>query len=72
VRFGARVSIAFGTDNYQKTSDAEASAIGALGLFSPLEILRMWSVVTPTMIFSDAQDRAPRAWLRGELSSARR
>ena len=47
----AGVSIAFGTDNYQKTSDAEARAIGALGFFSPLEILRMWSVVTPTMIF---------------------
>ena len=47
----AGVSIAFGTDNYQKTSEAEARTIGALGLFSPLEILRMWSVVTPTMIF---------------------
>jgi imidazolonepropionase-like amidohydrolase len=47
----AGVSIAFGTDNYQKTSESEARAIGALGLFSPLEVLRMWSVVTPTMIF---------------------
>jgi hypothetical protein len=47
----AGVSIAFGTDNYQKTSEAEARTIGALGLFSPVEVLRMWSVVTPTMIF---------------------
>jgi imidazolonepropionase-like amidohydrolase len=47
----AGVSIAFGSDNYQKTSEAEARTIGALGLFSPLEVLRMWSVVTPTMIF---------------------
>lgn len=31
----AGVSIAFGTDNYQKTSEAEARTIGALGLFSP-------------------------------------
>ena len=46
----AGVSIAFGSDNYQKTSEAEARTIGALRLFSPLEVLRMWSVVTPTMI----------------------
>jgi hypothetical protein len=47
----AGVSIALGSDNYQVTSEAEARTIGALGLFSPLEVLRMWSVVTPTMIF---------------------
>ena len=47
----AGVSIAFGTDNYDKTSDAEARTIAALDLFSPLEVLRMWSVITPTMIF---------------------
>jgi predicted amidohydrolase YtcJ len=47
----AGVSIALGTDNYSKTSDAEVRAIASLGVFSPLELLRMWSVVTPTMIF---------------------
>ena len=47
----AGVSIAFGSDNYGGTSEAEARTIGALGLFSPLEMLRLWSVVTPTMIF---------------------
>jgi imidazolonepropionase-like amidohydrolase len=47
----AGVSIAFGSDSYGGTSEAEARTIGALGLFSPLEVLRMWSVVTPTMIF---------------------
>jgi hypothetical protein len=48
---GAGVSIAFGSDSYGKTSEIETRTIGALGLFSPLELLRMWSVVTPTMIF---------------------
>jgi imidazolonepropionase-like amidohydrolase len=33
------------------TSEAEARTIGALGLFSPLEILQTWSIVTPRMIF---------------------
>jgi hypothetical protein len=47
----AGVSIAFGSDDYGGTSEAEARTIGTLGLFSPLEILQMWSVVTPTMIF---------------------
>lgn len=47
----AGVSIAFGSDNYQVSSEAEVRTIGALGLFSPLEMLRIWSVVTPTMIF---------------------
>jgi len=47
----AGVSIALGTDNYSKTSDAEVRTIAALDVFSPMELLRMWSVVTPTMIF---------------------
>jgi Amidohydrolase family len=48
----AGVSIALGSDNYEVTSEAEVRTIAALDLFSPLELLRMWSVVTPTMIFS--------------------
>ena len=47
----AGVSIAFGSDSYDKTSEAEVRTIGALDVFSPLEVLRMWSVVTPVMIF---------------------
>jgi imidazolonepropionase-like amidohydrolase len=47
----AGVSIALGSDNYGITSEAEARTIGALGIFSPLEILQMWSVITPRMIF---------------------
>ena len=47
----AGVPIAFGSDTYNVTSEAEVRAIAALGVFSPAELLQMWSVVTPTMIF---------------------
>jgi imidazolonepropionase-like amidohydrolase len=47
----AGVSIALGSDSYGKTSEAEARTIAALGVFSPTDLLQMWSVVTPTMIF---------------------
>ncbi|HEV8392667.1 MAG TPA: hypothetical protein VGQ37_00275 [Vicinamibacterales bacterium] len=47
----AGVSMAFGSDSYGQTSEAEVRTIGALDVFSPLEVLRIWSVATPTMIF---------------------
>jgi predicted amidohydrolase YtcJ len=47
----AGVSIALGSDNYGGTSEAEARTIGTLGVFSPLEILQMWAIVTPRTIF---------------------
>jgi imidazolonepropionase-like amidohydrolase len=50
---GAGVSMALGSDNYSVSSEAEARTIGAIGIFSPLEILQMWSLVTPRMVFPE-------------------
>ena len=50
---GAGVSTALGSDNYSESSGAEARTIGALGIFSPLEILEMCSLVTPRMVFPE-------------------
>lgn len=47
----AGVSIGLGSDNYSVSSEAEVRTISALGVFSPAELLQMWSVVTPAMIF---------------------
>ena len=69
----AGVSIAFGSDSYDVTSEAEARTIGALGLFSPLEALRMWSVVTTTMIFPTRKEQpwpSPAGAIRGHKAGS--
>jgi len=45
------VTIAIGTDNYRATSVPEANYLQQLGVFSNVELLRMWTVATPRAIF---------------------
>jgi imidazolonepropionase-like amidohydrolase len=45
------VRIAIGSDNYRETPVPEAMYLQALGVFSNLEMLTMWSVTTPKAIF---------------------
>lgn len=45
------VRIAFGPDSYNQTSQMEAFYIKDLGIFSNLELIRMWSEYTPQTIF---------------------
>jgi hypothetical protein len=47
----AGVSIVLGTDNGEKTVIDEAEAIARLGVFTNLELLRMWTTATPREIF---------------------
>jgi imidazolonepropionase-like amidohydrolase len=45
------VTIAIGSDNYRETSVPEARYLASTGIFSNLEVLRMWSETTPLAIF---------------------
>jgi Amidohydrolase family len=47
----AGVRIAVGSDQYRDDSSAEAQYLSTLGVFSNLELLRVWSVATPRAIF---------------------
>ncbi len=40
-----------GTDNYGRDSLKEADYLQAIGVFSNLEVLRMWAVATPKDVF---------------------
>ena len=48
-KYGVRIT--FGPDTYNNTSQLEAYYIRDLGIFSNLELLRMWAVHTPKTIF---------------------
>lgn len=47
------VRIAVGSDTYMASSRPEAAYTARLGVFSPAEMLRMWSETTPRMIFPE-------------------
>jgi imidazolonepropionase-like amidohydrolase len=47
----AGVSIAIGSDNYGATSRSEALYLSDLGVWSNLELLKLWSETTPALIF---------------------
>lgn len=46
-----KVRIALGPDSYNQTSQLEAFYLKDLGVFTNLEMIRMWSIDTPTTIF---------------------
>ncbi|HSE37010.1 MAG TPA: hypothetical protein VLG74_06890, partial [Blastocatellia bacterium] len=46
-----RVKIAFGSDEYRKTAAPEARYIQELGVYSNLELLKIWCEATPATIF---------------------
>lgn len=48
---GAGVPLAVGSDSYRDDSVQEAAYLATLGVFTPLELLRMWSEATPRAIF---------------------
>ncbi len=50
-RFG--VPLLLGSDRFGDTAATEAAALARSGLFTNLELLRMWSVTTPRAIFPD-------------------
>jgi imidazolonepropionase-like amidohydrolase len=47
----ANVRVAIGSDNYGATARSEALYLSDLGVFSNLELLKIWSEVTPQLIF---------------------
>ncbi len=47
----AGVEMVVGTDNYGRDSLKEADYLQAIGVFSNLEVLRMWAVATPKDVF---------------------
>jgi len=47
----AGVTVAIGSDDYGRTSRAEAEWLASLDVFDNAEVLRMWSVATPRAIF---------------------
>lgn len=49
----AGVKIVVGTDRYEETATDEIESLALSGLFSELELLRMWAVDTPMSIFPD-------------------
>lgn len=49
----AGVPIAVGSDTYGASSRPEAAYMTTLGVFTPAEMLRMWSETTPRTIFPD-------------------
>ena len=51
VLHGAGVRLAIGSDAYRDDSVAEVSYLATLGVFTPLELLRLWSEATPRAIF---------------------
>jgi imidazolonepropionase-like amidohydrolase len=48
---GAGVPLAVGSDSYRDDSVQEAAYLATLGVFTPLELLRIWSEATPRAIF---------------------
>lgn len=50
---GAGVQLLVGSDSFRHSSAVEAQALAATGVFSPLDLLRMWAVTTPHAIFPD-------------------
>lgn len=49
----AGVPLLLGSDRFGDTAVTEAAALARSGLFSNLELLRMWSVTTPRAIFPE-------------------
>ncbi len=49
----AGVRLGIGSDEYDGTSAGEARYLAALGVFTPAEVLRIWSVTTPQVIFPE-------------------
>jgi imidazolonepropionase-like amidohydrolase len=49
----AGVRIAIGSDNYRAHSRSEALYLSDLGVFTNLELLKLWSEVTPRVVFPD-------------------
>ena len=47
----AGVHLAVGSDAYRDDSVNEVTYLATLGVFTPLELLRMWSEATPRAIF---------------------
>jgi hypothetical protein len=47
----AGVHLAVGSDSYRDDSVQEAAYLATLGVFTPLELLRLWSEATPRAIF---------------------
>jgi hypothetical protein len=47
----AGVRLALGSDTYRDDSVLEAEYLATLGVFTPLELLRLWSEATPRAIF---------------------
>jgi hypothetical protein len=47
------VSIAVGSDTYGSTATPEAAYMAGLGVFTPAELLHMWTETTPAAIFPD-------------------
>src|SRR5215203_1317366 len=47
----AGVHLAVGSDSYRDDSVQEAAYLATLGVFTPLELLRVWSEATPRAIF---------------------
>ena len=51
VLHGAGVRLAIGSDAYRDDSVAEVTYLATLGVFTPLQLLRLWSEATPRAIF---------------------
>jgi imidazolonepropionase-like amidohydrolase len=49
----AGVRIAIGSDNYRAHSRSDALYLSDLGVFTNLELLKLWSEVTPRVIFPE-------------------
>ncbi|MCG8418666.1 MAG: hypothetical protein MJE77_12065 [Proteobacteria bacterium] len=49
----AGVPVLIGSDQFRRTTDVEARALSRLGLYTNLELLQVWCVDTPRMIFPD-------------------
>jgi imidazolonepropionase-like amidohydrolase len=47
----SNVRLAIGSDNYGASSRSEALYLSDLGVFTNVELLKMWSEVTPQLIF---------------------
>jgi imidazolonepropionase-like amidohydrolase len=56
----AGVRLAIGSDNYGATSRSEVLYLGDLGVFTSLELLKLWSEATPNLIFPNRQFAALR------------
>ena len=48
---GAGVQLLVGSDQFRHSSVVEAQALAATGVFTPLELLRLWATATPLAIF---------------------